>query len=90
MRVRSSLIWDDLVPGYVMQSQLVEDLWPMARVHPREMYVGPVVMAQLQAWGEVGLGLGERDGQGGGGGVHVGDEEELARMMNDAANCVPS
>lgn len=90
MRVRSSLIWDDLVPGYVMQGQLMEDLWPMARVHPREMYTGPVVRAQLQAWGEAGLGLGGSGGQGGGGRGQTGDGEELARMVNDAANCVPS
>jgi len=89
MRVRSCMVWDDLVAGYVMQNQLIEDLWPMARVHPREMYVGPVVRAQLQAWGELGLGLGGSDGREGGGEGQAVNEEELARMVNDAATCVP-
>ncbi|KXJ87487.1 hypothetical protein Micbo1qcDRAFT_22230 [Microdochium bolleyi] len=89
MRLRSSMIWDDLVPGYIMQNQLIEDLWPMARVHPREMYTGPVVKAQLQAWGQIGLGL-AGGGAGRGAGAGSVDDADLARAMNEAERCVPS
>ncbi|KAH7014257.1 uncharacterized protein B0I36DRAFT_436315 [Microdochium trichocladiopsis] len=56
VRLRGSLLWDNVMPASILQSESIEDLWPMARVHPRKMYTGPVVKAQLAAWGAKGLG----------------------------------
>ncbi|KAI9166454.1 hypothetical protein HJFPF1_02556 [Paramyrothecium foliicola] len=50
LRVLGSLLWDDLNAMLVMQTQHLEDLWPLAMYHPHSVYVGPVVKAQLTAW----------------------------------------
>lgn len=57
LRLRGSTLWGDVIPQYVMQNGCIQLMSPLARVHPRKIYTGPVVKAQLDAWGVKGLGL---------------------------------
>ncbi|KAH8650991.1 hypothetical protein BX600DRAFT_472889 [Xylariales sp. PMI_506] len=50
MRILGSLLWDDLGALIVMQTQGLFDLWPLAMNHPFQVYVGPVVKMQQEAW----------------------------------------
>lgn len=57
VRLRGSMLWGHVMPQYIMQSGCIQLMFPMARLHPRKMYTGPVVKSQLKAWGVEGLGL---------------------------------
>lgn len=43
LKVRGSLLWDDLAALVATQTQHLSDLWPLALKHPQRVYVGPVV-----------------------------------------------
>ena len=43
LRILSSLLWDDVSALILMQSQHLEDLWPLAMNHPRQVYEGPPI-----------------------------------------------
>jgi hypothetical protein len=50
LRILDSLLWDDVSALIDAQTQHMEDLWPLARLHPEKLYVGPVVDGQKHAW----------------------------------------
>jgi hypothetical protein len=50
LRVLGSVLWDDLSALVVLQTQHLEDLWPLALDHPLGVYVGPVVKKQVISW----------------------------------------
>ncbi|KAK8117586.1 uncharacterized protein PG998_005867 [Apiospora kogelbergensis] len=54
LRVLSSLVWDDMGALLLTQTQGLAELWPLAMEHPLEVYVGPVVEAQTEAWRNLG------------------------------------
>ncbi|KAK8108701.1 hypothetical protein PG984_014502 [Apiospora sp. TS-2023a] len=50
VRVLGSLVWDDVGALLLTQTQGLAELWPLAMEHPLELYVGPTVEAQTNAW----------------------------------------
>lgn len=50
MRVLGSLVWGDLYALLESQAAALEDLWPLARHHPNQVYVGPTVPLQVYKW----------------------------------------
>ena len=54
LRVLSSLVWDDVGALLLTQTQGLAELWPLVMEHPLEVYVGPVVEAQTEAWRNLG------------------------------------
>ncbi|KAF3396416.1 hypothetical protein F1880_006588 [Penicillium rolfsii] len=50
MRVLGGLVWGDLYALLESQSASLEDLWPLARHHPNQVYVGPPVPLQVYGW----------------------------------------
>jgi hypothetical protein len=50
MRILTGLIWSDLFAMLTLQSANLEDLWPLAMEHPNQVYTGPIVPAQVEAW----------------------------------------
>lgn len=50
MRVLGSLVWGDLYALLVSQSAALEDLWPLARHHPNQVYVGPTAPLEVYKW----------------------------------------
>jgi hypothetical protein len=53
LRILGSLIWSDLYALAQAQAAYPEDLWPLATHHPWNVFVGPSVPAQRQAWKRV-------------------------------------
>ncbi|KAK8022268.1 hypothetical protein PG993_013035 [Apiospora rasikravindrae] len=53
LRVLGSLIWDDVGALLLTQTQGLAELWPLAMEHPLEVYVGPTVQVQTDAWKRV-------------------------------------
>ncbi|KAK6822719.1 hypothetical protein PG987_014264 [Apiospora arundinis] len=54
LRVLGSLVWDDVGALSLTQTQGLAELWPLAMEHPLEIYVGPVVQKQANAWRTMG------------------------------------
>jgi hypothetical protein len=50
MRILTGLIWTDLFAMLTLQSSHLEDLWSLAMEHPNQVYTGPTVPAQVEAW----------------------------------------
>ncbi|KAK8015611.1 hypothetical protein PG991_008499 [Apiospora marii] len=50
VRVLGSLVWDDVGALLLTQTQGLAELWPLAMEHPLELYVGPTVEVQTNAW----------------------------------------
>lgn len=53
LKVLSSLVFEDLYPLLSANALRPTSLWPLARLHPREVYVGHTVGSQ-EAWWEFG------------------------------------
>ncbi|KAK7937975.1 uncharacterized protein PG986_014843 [Apiospora aurea] len=53
LRVLGSLVWDDVGALLLTQTQGLAELWPLAMEHPLEVYVGPTVQVQTDAWKRV-------------------------------------
>ncbi|ORX97619.1 hypothetical protein BCR34DRAFT_607218 [Clohesyomyces aquaticus] len=49
-RVLTSLIFDEVYPLIASVVQRPKDLWPLVRLHPWQLYVGPTVPTQEKAW----------------------------------------
>ncbi|KAL6857558.1 hypothetical protein ACO1O0_004998 [Amphichorda felina] len=43
LRILGSLLWDDVSALMLMQTQYLEELWPLAMNHPRQVYEGPAI-----------------------------------------------
>ncbi|KAL2870578.1 uncharacterized protein BJX67DRAFT_377932 [Aspergillus lucknowensis] len=50
VRILGNLLWGDLYALQYSQAAALKDLWPLALDHPNQVYVGPVVLLQLQEW----------------------------------------
>lgn len=50
LRILTSLLWDDINPLILLQTQHLEDLSPLAMHHPLRVYSGPVMPAMRQKW----------------------------------------
>ncbi|KAI1841577.1 hypothetical protein JX266_012230 [Neoarthrinium moseri] len=48
VRVLGSLLWDDVYAGMSVMALTPEDLWMMARLHPLQLYIGPLSKSQKQ------------------------------------------
>jgi hypothetical protein len=53
MKVLSSLVFTEIYPLLATNALRTTDLWPLARLHPREVYVGHTTESQ-EAWWEFG------------------------------------
>jgi hypothetical protein len=50
MRVLGRLIYDDLYPQLAGLVQRPRDLWPLAMLHPYQVYVGYPIKGQMAEW----------------------------------------
>lgn len=50
LRILTSLLWDDVNPLMLLQTQQLSDLWPLAMYHPLLVYSGPVMPAMRLKW----------------------------------------
>ncbi|KAJ4287610.1 hypothetical protein N0V90_012313 [Kalmusia sp. IMI 367209] len=53
MKVLGSLVFDDLYPQLSGLIQRPRDLWPLAMLHPNQVYVGYPVKGQMKEWGSI-------------------------------------
>ncbi|KAF2475001.1 uncharacterized protein BDR25DRAFT_215346 [Lindgomyces ingoldianus] len=49
-KVLTTLVFDEIYPLLSTLAQRPKDLWPLARLHPLQIYVGPTVKAQEEEW----------------------------------------
>ncbi|KAF2795788.1 hypothetical protein K505DRAFT_272672 [Melanomma pulvis-pyrius CBS 109.77] len=50
LKILTSLVFDEVYPLLASYSQRPRELWPLARLHPRQVYVGPTVAIQERQW----------------------------------------
>jgi hypothetical protein len=50
MKVLSSLVFEELYPVLATFAARPRALWPLARLHPREVYVGHTIASQESWW----------------------------------------
>lgn len=53
MRVLGRLLFDDLYPQLSGLVQRPRDLWPLAMLHPYQVYIGIPVKGQLEEWDSI-------------------------------------
>jgi len=50
LRILGSVLWDDVSALRALQTQFLEDLWPLAMHHPLGVYTGAVTQVQKTEW----------------------------------------
>lgn len=52
LKILTSLVLDEIYPLVSSVALRPKDFWPLARLHPNQVYVGPTVAAQEIQWDE--------------------------------------
>ena len=50
LRILGSLVWSDLYAMMTAQNMAPRDHWPLAMIHPQQVYIGPVSLEQRRRW----------------------------------------